>query len=153
MKKISVLTSCAFKLAQELIIPVLSFQLNQFENFCLYLLHSNLSSFSSADSCTITLARNQPSPWPSLSWPITIFIRSPRSTASSSNLSVCKRMIGFVWNKQALWNDAEFGSKEFCEPRHEKTSLMQYANNKDEDQPVHPCSLISIFVIHSLDSI
>ena len=35
------------------------------------------------------------------------------------------------------------------EPRHEKT----YANNKGADQPAHPCSLISTFVLHCLDSI
>ena len=39
------------------------------------------------------------------------------------------------------------------EPHHEKTCLMSYANNKDADQPVHPSSLISIFVICCLDSI
>ena len=30
---------------------------------------------------------------------------------------------------------------------------MPYANKKDADQSVHPCSLIGIFVIHSLDSL
>ena len=30
--------------------------------------------------------------------------------------------------------------------------LMPYANNKDADQPAHPCSLISMFVVHCLDS-
>ena len=30
---------------------------------------------------------------------------------------------------------------------------MPYANNKDADQPVHPRSLISVFVIPCLDSI
>ena len=30
---------------------------------------------------------------------------------------------------------------------------MQYANNKDADQPAHPHSLISVFVISCLDSI
>ena len=38
-------------------------------------------------------------------------------------------------------------------PRHEKTCLMAYANNKGIDQPVHPCSLISAFVVRYLDSI
>ena len=28
-----------------------------------------------------------------------------------------------------------------------------FANNKDEDQPKHPCSLISVFVIRLLESI
>ena len=39
------------------------------------------------------------------------------------------------------------------EPGHEKMSLMLYANNKGADQPVHPRSLISAFVIRCLDSI
>ena len=39
------------------------------------------------------------------------------------------------------------------EPRHEKTCFMLYANNKDADLPAHPCSLISVFVVHCLDSI
>ena len=30
---------------------------------------------------------------------------------------------------------------------------MSYANNKGADQPVHPCSLISTFVVRCLDSI
>ena len=30
---------------------------------------------------------------------------------------------------------------------------MPYANNKGTDQPVHPHSLISAFVVHCLDSI
>ena len=34
-----------------------------------------------------------------------------------------------------------------------KTCLMSYANNKGADQPAHPCSLISAFVVRSLDSI
>ena len=31
--------------------------------------------------------------------------------------------------------------------------LMSYANNKGADQPAHPCSLISAFVVHCLDSV
>ena len=34
-----------------------------------------------------------------------------------------------------------------------KTCLMPYANDKDADQPVHPHSLISVFVIRCLDSL
>ena len=37
------------------------------------------------------------------------------------------------------------------EPGHEKMCLMSYANNKDADQPTHPRSLISAFVVHCLD--
>ena len=36
---------------------------------------------------------------------------------------------------------------------HEKMCLMSYANNKGADQPAHPHSLISTFVICCLDSI
>ena len=39
------------------------------------------------------------------------------------------------------------------EPQHEKTCFMPYANNKGADQPAHPHSLISTFVVHCLDSI
>ena len=37
-------------------------------------------------------------------------------------------------------------------PGHAKMCLMPYANKKGADQPAHPCSLISTFVIHCLDS-
>ena len=39
------------------------------------------------------------------------------------------------------------------EPCYEKTCLMPNANNKGADQPVGPCSLISDFVFHCLESI
>ena len=39
------------------------------------------------------------------------------------------------------------------EPGHEKMCLMSYANNKGADQPAHPRSLISAFIIRCLDSI
>ena len=37
-------------------------------------------------------------------------------------------------------------------PGHAKICLMPYATNKGADQPAHPCSLISTFVVHCLDS-
>ena len=37
-------------------------------------------------------------------------------------------------------------------PGHAKMSLMPYANNKGADQPAHPRSLISTFVVRCLDS-
>ena len=37
-------------------------------------------------------------------------------------------------------------------PGHAKTCLMLYANNKGADQPAHPRSLISTFVVRCLDS-
>ena len=39
------------------------------------------------------------------------------------------------------------------EPGHEKMCLMSYANNKGADQPAHPRSLISAFVVRCLESI
>ena len=38
-------------------------------------------------------------------------------------------------------------------PSHVKMCLMPYANNKGADQPAHPRSLISTFVVRCLDSI
>ena len=38
-------------------------------------------------------------------------------------------------------------------PRREKTCLRGFANNTCADQPAHPRSLISAFVIHLLESI
>ena len=40
-----------------------------------------------------------------------------------------------------------------CEPRHEKTCFMPYANNKGAARHAHPRSLTSTFIVHSLDSI
>ena len=39
------------------------------------------------------------------------------------------------------------------EPGHEKTRLMSYATNNGADQPAHPRSLISAFVVRCLDSV
>ena len=39
------------------------------------------------------------------------------------------------------------------EPGHEKMCLMSYTNNKGADQPAHPRSLISAFIVRCLDSI
>ena len=39
------------------------------------------------------------------------------------------------------------------EPRHKKTCFLPYANNNGADQPAHPRSLISAFVVRCLDSI
>ena len=36
---------------------------------------------------------------------------------------------------------------------HEKTCLMYYANNKGADQPAHPRSLISTFVVRCRDTV
>ena len=50
-------------------------------------------------------------------------------------------------------DDFELQSLFRNEPGHEKMCLMSYANNKGADQPAHPCSLISAFVVCYLDSI
>ena len=39
----------------------------------------------------------------------------------------------------------------YCGPVRAKTYLMPCANNKSADQPAHPCSLISNFVVRFLD--
>ena len=39
------------------------------------------------------------------------------------------------------------------QPSHEKICLMSYASNKGADQPAHPRSLISAFVVCCLESI
>ena len=39
------------------------------------------------------------------------------------------------------------------EPCHEKTCFLLYVNDKTADQPVHPRSLISVFVVRCLDRI
>ena len=39
------------------------------------------------------------------------------------------------------------------EPGHEKMCFMSFANNKGADQPAHPRTLISAFVVRCLDSI
>ena len=44
-------------------------------------------------------------------------------------------------------------SMNIFEPSHEKMCLMSYANNKGADQPAHPRSLISAFIVRCLDSI
>ena len=39
------------------------------------------------------------------------------------------------------------------EPGHEKICPMIYANNKGADQPAHPRSLISDFIVRCIDGI
>ena len=43
---------------------------------------------------------------------------------------------------------------ELFEPHHDNSNLfMTYVNNKGADQPVHPHSLISTFIVRCLDRI
>ena len=57
---------------------------------------------------------------------------------------------GMWWEKQPDRSNWVFNT---IEPGHEKRCLMPYANNKGADQPAHPRSLNSAFVVHFLDSI
>ena len=45
-----------------------------------------------------------------------------------------------------------FAFLNLLEPGHAKMCLMPYANNKGADQPAHPRSLISTFIVRCLDS-
>ena len=49
--------------------------------------------------------------------------------------------------------DLSVWKQDYYGPGHAKICLMTYANNKGADQPAHPRSLISTFVVHCLDSI
>ena len=49
--------------------------------------------------------------------------------------------------------DFIFGLSFLYGPRHDKTCLRGFANNKGADQPAHPRRLISAFVIRLLESI
>ena len=51
------------------------------------------------------------------------------------------------------FKDDEGGYIVIYGPRREKTCLRGFANNTGADQPGHPASLISAFVIHFLESI
>ena len=59
--------------------------------------------------------------------------------------------VGFVTGRLLFQNWANQEEKK--KPHHEKTCVMPYANNKGTDQPAHPCSLISTFIVCCLDSI
>ena len=52
-----------------------------------------------------------------------------------------------IMHVQEFWLDIKIG------PRREKTCLRRFANNKGADQPAHPRSLVSAFVIRLLGSI
>ena len=59
----------------------------------------------------------------------------------------------FLWFNIFKGNLFYSGVMILYEPGHEKMCLMSYANNKGADQPAHPRSLISAFVVRCLDSI
>ena len=51
------------------------------------------------------------------------------------------------------WASFSWGIHLLFGPGHVKKCLLTYANNKGEDQPAHPRSLISTFVVRCLDRI
>ena len=63
------------------------------------------------------------------------------------SISTCGFQLCFITNKQYLCK------QETKEPGHEETCLMLYANNKGVDQPAHPRSLMSVFIVRCLDSV
>ena len=54
--------------------------------------------------------------------------------------------------KQTASKQNTLFSSYLFEPHHEK-NCFSHVNNKGADQPAHPCSLISTFVVRYLDSI
>ena len=48
--------------------------------------------------------------------------------------------------------DNQTNVREGYEPGHDKMCLMPYANNEGADQPAHPRSLISAFIVRCVDS-
>ena len=61
-------------------------------------------------------------------------------------LTLCIQMCAGVVCFVLVW-------KFYNGPRQEKTCPQEYPNNKGTDQPAHPRSLISIFVVPVLESI
>ena len=61
-----------------------------------------------------------------------------------------RRLLGQII-KRKQWQHLQ-GVPQSNEPRHKKTCFFPYANNKGTDQPTHPRSLISAFVVRCQDS-
>ena len=80
--------------------------------------------------------------WSELSW-------FCRLCCASDKITVECQYNKMVNTKKATWKSCLTLT---CEPRHDKTCLMLYANNKDVDQPEHPRNLINVFVLHCLGS-
>ena len=68
----------------------------------------------------------------------------PATPLSPDSLSQRASLWAFIWEKQRLWWNG---------PRRKKTCLRGFAKNTGADQPAHPRSLISAFVIRFLESI
>ena len=59
--------------------------------------------------------------------------------------------VGFIMSQLIYYSQLRHAASSYG-PGHAKTCLMAYANNKGADQPAHPRSLISTFVVRCLDS-
>ena len=64
---------------------------------------------------------------------------------SSRVHTITKMKIGMK-NTQIVMTNSVYG------PRRKKTCLREFANNKGADQPVHSRSMISTFIVRSLES-
>ena len=71
---------------------------------------------------------------------------------SDLGLYYCLRRSEYLWYTCMIAQHFEKLNKSIWAPLLESLTLL-YANNKGADQPVHPRSLISTFVIHYLESI
>ena len=83
----------------------------------------------------------QSCPWPYL-MAVHLFLRNNKPNLRSFfQLTVTNRQV---------WANVD---QDQTGPGHVKMCLMPYVNNEGVDQPAHPRSLISTFVVHCLDSI
>ena len=71
---------------------------------------------------------------------------TPNSEQSGITLSNINPGIGKLIDYAGIFLNAEYG------PQHKKNCLRGFANNKGADQPAHPRSLISAFVIRLFES-
>ena len=81
---------------------------------------------------------------------------SPSASIMAQNIQLFGPRGGFLTHQPVfLWplsvDDVQLSTR--FEPDHEKMCLMSYAYNKGADQPAHPHSVISAFIVRCLDSI
>ena len=77
--------------------------------------------------------------------------QSVKQFGSRSGQTFCRALPGSKLFAKVI--SRQPGDKELNGPQRKKTCLWWFANNKGADQPAHPCSLISAFVIRVLESI
>ena len=78
----------------------------------------------------------------------------PQINQTSEDLQWTRQLVSLDWSHTSLdmFYIAHFNiAIPVLTWHHAKTCLMPYATNKGADQPTHPCSLISTFVVCSLD--